>query len=42
MDYKDGRESRGERRTLWCGIKIKDEYIRALVLRQQHPTTLSV
>ena len=41
LDFKDGRESKGEnRKILWYGIRIKDEYVKALVLKQKHQTTL--
>lgn len=43
LNYKDGRETKGEnRRTIWYGIRIRDEYIRALVLKQQNQTTLPI
>jgi hypothetical protein len=42
LGYSDGRETKGERRTIWYGIRINEEYIRALVLKQQNQTTLPI
>jgi putative DNA primase/helicase len=43
LDFQDGRESKGEnRRTIWYGIRIKEEYVKDLILRQQHQTTLPI
>lgn len=40
LNYQDGRESKGERRTIWYGIKVKEEYITSLFLKKQYQTTL--
>ncbi len=42
LNDQDGRESKGERRTIWYGIKVKDEYINSIFLKKQHQTTLSI
>ncbi len=41
LEYKDGRESKGERKTFWYGIRIKEQYANSLVLKEQCQTTLS-
>ena len=41
LDYKDGRESKGERKTFWVGIRLKAEYADSLFLKKQCQTTLN-
>jgi len=37
LDFKDGRESKGEnRKILWYGIRIKDEYVKSYVNTKVH------
>jgi P4 family phage/plasmid primase-like protien len=41
LGYQDGRESKGDRRTIWYEIKIKEEYITSRFLKNQYQTILN-